>query len=151
MFVVIIAIFMLIGGILLITYTNSVAVKHSAILASALGVSNLVIGVTLVSIGTDIPEIFNSIISCYLGHGDINVGDSVGSNLAQLTLVFGLLPIICGVFKVDKKTFAIIGSCEVISLILIFFVVEKGHITRFDALFMIGCFVLFTIIIYHIT
>ena len=79
--------------------------KHSAALASSLGVSSLIIGITLVSIGTDVAEIFNSIISCAMGHGDIDVGDSVGSDLTQLTLIFGLLPILCGNFLVKRKQF----------------------------------------------
>ena len=93
----------LIVGIIVIIFCANVAVKNAAILASSLGVSNLVIGITLVSIGTDLPEIINSIIACSLGHGDIDVGDSVGSDLCQLTLVFGLLPFICGGFKVKRK------------------------------------------------
>ena len=58
------AIFILIGGIVLVIFSSKYAVKHSALLATALGVSPLIIGVTLVSVGTDISEIFNSIISC---------------------------------------------------------------------------------------
>ena len=145
------AFFMLIFGIICIIITSNIAVKHSAILASKLGISSLIIGISLVSIGTDISEIFNSIISCSMGHGDIDVGDSVGSDLCQLTLVFGLLPFICGAFKIGKKEFLIIGGCEVLSLILIFTVVEKGYFTRLDALFMIGSFVVYLMVIYNVT
>jgi len=145
------ALFMLIIGIICIIITSNIAVKHSAILASQLGISSLIIGISLVSIGTDISEIFNSLISCSMGHGDIDVGDSVGSDLCQLTLVFGLLPIICGGFKVGRKEFLIIGGCEVLSLILIFTVVEKGYFTRLDAIFMIGSFVIYLLVIYNVT
>ncbi len=146
------AIFMLIGGIAAIIYCANVAVKNSLILASALGISNLVIGISLVSIGTDIPEIVNSIISCALGHGDIDVGDSVGSDLAQLTLVFGLLPILCGtIIKIGRKEMLIIGGCEILSLILIFTVVEKGYFTRLDAIFMICSFIVYLMVIYNVT
>ncbi|MFW9949116.1 MAG: sodium:calcium antiporter [Candidatus Thorarchaeota archaeon] len=137
-----------IGGIVLIIYSSKYAVKHSAILATALGVSPLVIGVTLVSIGTDISEIFNSIISCSLGHGDIDVGDSVGSDLTQLTLIFGLLPLIAGPFFVHRRDIIILGCCEVLSLILIFTVVEKGYFTRLDAIFMMISMVLYFWLIY---
>jgi cation:H+ antiporter len=137
-----------IGGVILIIYSSKYAVKHSAILAAALGVSPLVIGVTLVSIGTDISEMFNSIISCSLGHGDIDVGDSVGSDLTQLTLVFGLLPLIAGSFYVHRRDIIILGCCEVLSLILIFTVVEKGYFTRLDAIFMMICMVLYFWLIY---
>ena len=145
------AFLILIGSIVLIIFSSNIAVKHSAALASSLGVSSLIIGITLVSIGTDISEIFNSIISCAMGHGDIDVGDSVGSDLTQLTLVFGLLPIICGKFIVKRKEFLIIGSCEVLSLILIFTVVEKGYFTRLDALFMMLSFLFYTLVTYNVT
>ncbi len=148
---ILLAIFMLIGGIAAIIYCANVAVKNSLILASALGISNLVIGVSMVSIGTDIPEIVNSIISCYLGHGDIDVGDSVGSDLAQLTIIFGLLVLTCGTIKVGRKEMLIIGGCEILSLILIFTVVEKGYFTRFDAIFMICSFIVYLMVIHNVT
>ena len=149
MFEFILAIFVLIGGLSLIISSSIVAVKHSAILAAALGISPLIIGVSLVSIGTDIPEIFNSIVSCALGHGDIDVGDSVGSDLTQLTLVFGLLPLITGTIWVHRKDIIILGSCEILSLVLIFTVVEKGYFTRLDAIFMIGCLGIYIWLIYN--
>lgn len=141
----------LIGSIILVVFSSNIAVKHSAALASSLGVSSLIIGITLVSIGTDVAEIFNSIISCAMGHGDIDVGDSVGSDLTQLTLIFGLLPIICGKFQVKRKQFLIIGSCEVLSLFLILTVVEKGYFTRLDALVMMLSFLFYTLVTYNVT
>ena len=141
----------LIVGIAVIIYCANIAVKNAAILASSLGVSNLVIGITLVSIGTDLPEIVNSIIACSLGHGDIDVGDSVGSSLCQITLVFGLLPILCGGFKVGRKEMIIIGGCLILSLIMIFTVVEKGYFTRLDALFMMASFIVYSLVTYNVT
>ncbi|MFO8018179.1 MAG: hypothetical protein R6U96_06050 [Promethearchaeia archaeon] len=146
-----IAFIILIGGIILIAFSSDLAVEHSASLAASLGVSSLVIGITLVSIGTDVSEIFNSLMSSFIGHGDINVGNSVGSVLIQLTLVFGLLPILTGEFRVKKKSFLMIGSCEILSLILIFTVVEKGYITRLDALFMMVSFIFYTMVTYNST
>ena len=148
MIALIIAIFILIGGIVLVIFSSKYAVKHSALLATALGISPLIIGVTLVSIGTDISEIFNSIISCSLGHGDIDVGDSVGSDLTQLTLVFGLLPIVCGAFHIHRRDIIILGSCEVLSLIVIFSIVEKGYITRLNAIFMVFSLTIYIWLIY---
>ena len=133
----------------MVIFSSKIAVKNSALLATALGISPLIIGVTLVSIGTDISEIFNSLISCARGHGDIDVGDSVGSDLAQLTLVFGLLPIICGSFYIHRKDIIILGTCELLSLLVIFSVVEKGYISRLDALFMVGSLGIYIWLIYN--
>jgi cation:H+ antiporter len=146
---IIIAVGILIGGIALIIYSSLKAVKHSAILAAALGISPLVIGVTLVSIGTDISEIFNSLVSCAVGHADIDIGDSVGSNLTQLTLIFGLLPIITGVIYVHRKDIIILGACEILSLVLIFTVVEKGWVTRLDGILLVGCLGIYIWLIYN--
>ncbi|MBA7694841.1 Inner membrane protein YrbG [subsurface metagenome] len=145
----IIAILVLICGLILIIFSSIKAVKHSAILAAVLGISPLIIGVTLVSIGTDISEIFNSIISCSLGHGDINVGDSVGSGLTQITLVFGLLPLITGVIWVHRRDIIILGACQILALITIFSIVEKGYITRLNAIMMVGSLGIFFWLIYN--
>ncbi len=146
-----IAFIILIGGIILIIFSSKLAVKHSIFLASCFGVSSFIIGITMVSIGTDISEIFNSIISCYLGHGDINVGDSVGSGLSQLTLIFGILPIICGKFYVNRRQFLIIGSCNVLALILIYTVIEKGYFTHLDALFLILSLFFYLLVTFNVT
>lgn len=143
------AILTLIGGIALIIYSSMKAVKHSAILAAALGVSPLIIGITLVSIGTDISEIFNSLMSSALGHSDINVGDSVGSDLTQLTLVFGILPLVGGMFYIHRRDIIILGACGVLSLILIFTIVEKGYITRFNGILLVGSLGIYIWLIYN--
>ncbi len=151
MFEFVFALLFLIGGILIIFFASNIAIKHSAILASALGISPLIIGISLVSIGTDLPEIFNSIISCSLGHGDIDVGDSVGSILTQITLVFGLLPLIAGSFKIDRKEIIILGACQILGLIVIYAILEKGYFTRLNAIIMVGSLVIYLIIISSVT
>lgn len=148
MLTIILALLGLIFGIALIIFSSLKAVKHSAILAAALGISPLIIGVSLVSIGTDISEIFNSIISCSLGHGDIDVGDSVGSSLTQITLVFGLLPLITGIIYVHRRDIVILGACEILALITIFSIVEKGYITRLNAIMMVGSLGIYIWLIY---
>ncbi len=142
-----IVILLFVVGIIIIIFSSNIAVKHSSLFATALGISPLLIGATLVSIGTDIPEIFNSIISCALGHGDIDVGDSVGSDLTQLTLVFGLLPIITGSFKIERKEIILLGACELLSLLVIYTVVEKGYFTRLNAILMIASLIVYFVII----
>ena len=147
---IILAVVILVSGLTIIIFSSMIAVKHSAILAAALGISPLIIGITLVSIGTDISEIINSLISCSLGHGDIDVGDSVGSDLTQLTLVFGLLPLVTGtIIVIHRKDIIILGSCEILSLIVIYTIVEKGYITRLNAILMVGSLGIYMWLIYN--
>ena len=146
MFEVILNVAVLVAGILLMTLASDKAVEHSIIIASALGISPLMIGFTLVSIGTDLPEIVNSIVASALGHGDINAGDSIGSVLTQLTLIFGLLPFLGTSFKVNRREILATGSCLILALILVSSIVEKGHISRINALFLIGAWLIYMLI-----
>ena len=147
MFELILGVVILVAGILLMTISSNKAVEHSVITASALGVSPFMIGFTLVSIGTDLPEIVNSIISCALGYGNIDAGDSIGSVLAQLTLIFGILPFFGASFKFKRRRVLAAGSCLILALMLVVSIVEKGYISRINALFLVGSWPIYMLII----
>jgi cation:H+ antiporter len=147
----IIAVAVLIMGIALMTYSSDKAVEHSIKIASALRISPFVIGLVLVSIGTDFPEIINSIISCAVGHADIELGDSLGSVLTQMTLVIGLLPFLAGKFNVKRKEVLVIGAFEVLALILAVSIAEKGYFTRINALFLVASWPVFILLARSIT
>ena len=136
----------LIFGIALLTYSSNKAIEHSVKIASEWGFSPLMTGLILVSLGTDFPEIVNSIVSSALGHGNINVGDSLGSVLTQMTLVLGLLPFLGRKFKVKRKEVLVIGACELLALILTVSMAEKGYITRINALFLVASWPVFMLL-----
>jgi cation:H+ antiporter len=69
------------GGHLLVTGASGIA--------SAAGMSDHVIGLTIVAIGTSVPELATSVIAALRGHGDIAVGNVVGSNIFNVLLVLG--------------------------------------------------------------
>jgi cation:H+ antiporter len=137
-------------GMAILAYSSKKAVEHTVSIASNLNISPLLIGLVVVSVGTDIPEIFNSIVSSAIGHGDINVGDSFGSILAQITLVIGLTAIIGGTFKVKREEIVVIGACELLALIAAISMVEKGYISRMNAVFLVASWPLLMIIIRNV-
>jgi len=134
-------------GLALLAYSGDKAVEHSVIIALEWGVSPLMIGLVLVSLGTDLPEIVNSILSSALGHGDINIGDSLGSVLAQMSLVLGLLPFLTGTFKVKRKEVGFIGACELLALMLVVSIGEKGNISQINGLFLVASWPIFLLLI----
>ena len=136
----------LIAGLALMTYSSDKAVEHTVKIALEWGVSSFMIGLVLVSIGTDLPEIVNSIVSCAVGHADIELGDSLGSVLTQMTLVLGLLPFLGGKFKVKRKEVLVIGAFEVLALILAVSIAEKGYFTRINALFLVASWPVFMLL-----
>jgi cation:H+ antiporter len=150
-FEAIVAIIVLIVGIALLVFSSEKAVEHSVSVASALGISPLMIGLLLASVGTDLPEIANDIISSALGHGDVTIGDSLGSVLAQITLVLGLVSFFGGTFKVKRREIAVIGACEVLALILVVSIVKTGYISRVNALFLVASWPIFMLITRKVT
>jgi len=150
-FETIVAVIALIAGIALLTFSSDKAVEHSVSIASEWGVSPLMIGLVLVSLGTDLPEIVNSIEASLLGHGDIDVGTSLGSVLAQMSLVLGLLPFLARGFKVKRKKVLVIGACEVLALILAVSIAEKGYISQINAFFLVVSWIIFMLLIRSLT
>lgn len=133
-------------GIFLLVYSSEKAVKHSVLIASAWEISPVMVGLLLVAIGTDMPEISNSIVSSAIGHGSINVGDSIGSAFTQITLILGIIALLSKGFKVNKKEVMVIGSCEVLALIIAVSMIEKGFLSRVNGFFLVSSWFLFILI-----
>jgi len=100
-----------------------------------------VIGMTVLAIGTDLPEIANSIVSSWADHGDVNVGDSVGSAATQITLVLGLLPFFVGTIVVTARGVAGAGWFAVVGLAAVLLVTSDDWFGRSDSLLLIGIWV----------
>lgn len=116
------------------------AVDTAAALAILLDMSPLIVGVGLVSIGTSLPEIATSIVSAARGSGDIIVGDSIGSSLAQLTLVMGLSVIFAGKVGADKKDVTLFGGSMLLATILGVLAVQSAEISRSMGLLLVASY-----------
>ena len=77
-------------GITLLYFGSILTVDNAVILAKEFGLSEKVIGLTVIAIGTSLPELITSVIAIRKGHTDIGVGNIVGSNLYNILLILGL-------------------------------------------------------------
>lgn len=85
----------LVGVALVVLYCGAEAlVRGSASLALRLGIAPLVVGLTVVAFGTSSPEVFVSLKAAFAGHGDLAVGNVVGSNLFNVGVILGLSAVI---------------------------------------------------------
>jgi cation:H+ antiporter len=107
-----ISIVLLVGGLALALVASDVAVSYTRSLAALLGAPPFVVGVVLVALGTDLPEIANSIASHLQGEGDVNVGDSVGSTLTQYTFVLGLFPLVIAVIAISRLQVGLVSVLD---------------------------------------
>jgi len=97
------AILLLAGGLVILAKCAELLVAGAVGLAKWLGVSPLVIGLTVVAMGTSTPEVAASIAAVIRGMGDVAIGNVYGSNIANLLLVGGLACLIRPL-QVQKKT-----------------------------------------------
>lgn len=85
---------LLISGLVLLVFSGEALVKGAVGVALKFKVSTLVIGMTIVSAGTSAPELFVSIKAALEGHPEISVGNVVGSNIANISIILGLTSLI---------------------------------------------------------
>jgi len=81
---------------------SEVVVDSSVRIARLLGISELVIGLTIIAVGTSLPEIISGILAAIHGNGDLVIGNIIGSNMSDVTIVLGASIIFAPVI-VDKK------------------------------------------------
>ena len=80
----------ILGGLILLGLGSRWLVGGSVFVATRLGVSELIIGLTIIAAGTSLPEVVTSIMAAWRGERDIAVGNVVGSNLFNILCVLGL-------------------------------------------------------------
>jgi cation:H+ antiporter len=139
-------IFLFVGGLTVALLASDRAVAYTRALAAALGAPAFIVGVVLVSVGTDLPEIANSIAAHLQGEGDVNVGDSVGSTLTQYTLVLGLFPLVT-VIAIDRLQVGLLTVFTMTGLALTALFVADGWLGRLDGLVLIVSWAAFTAVI----
>ncbi|MGI9645111.1 MAG: sodium:calcium antiporter, partial [Ilumatobacteraceae bacterium] len=100
------------------------------------------IGVTVMAIGTDLPEVANSVISALTGHGDVLVGDASGSALTQVTVVLAILCLGAGTLWGESGRLAAIALASVAALGLVAFLVRDQVLGRLEGALMCGLWVL---------
>jgi cation:H+ antiporter len=138
-------IFLFVGGLAVALVASDRAVAYTRALAAALHAPAFIVGVALVSIGTDLPELANSVAAHAQGEGDVNVGDSVGSTLTQYTLVLGLFPFIASTIPIVRRQVAFVTVLTAAGLGLTTIFVADGWLARWEGLALIAAWGVFTV------
>lgn len=134
----------LVGFVMLIKGAD-ILVDGSSAIAKKMRISEIIIGLTIVSIGTSMPELFVSTTSAIQGASDISIGNIIGSNICNLLFILGLSAVIHPV-KFQKQTKWIENPMSII-LTLIFFIIcnVNQDVSRTEGIILIVIFVAFLI------
>ena len=139
----VISIILIIVGFFLLIKGADFLVDGSSTIAKKFHIPEIVIGLTIVSIGTSMPELFVSITSALNGYSDMAIGNVLGSNVCNLLLILGLATVIRDV-KFQRETRLIeIPMCLAFSLVFMAVCNTNNTISRAEAIFLLALFLLF--------
>ncbi len=134
------------GGLIALLVGAQMTVDSAVEIAKALGVSEIVIGLSVVAVGTSLPELAGTVSAAKMGHKEIAVGNVIGSNIANIFLVMGVL---ATVNPIAIENFVIERTLPLLIMLTVatFFMI-RIPLTRLGGIILFSYFILF---IYQLT
>lgn len=142
------ALIYILGGLAGLVLGGNLVVKNAVILARQAGISEAVIGLTIVAVGTSLPELATSIVAAMKNKPDIAVGNVVGSNIFNLLFIMGITSLIHPVpyeITFNPAQYVMIGAT--LLLFIMMFNPKRHRVDRWEgAVLMLG-FVLYSLFV----
>lgn len=123
----------IVGGLVVLTLGAEILIRGATALARRFGVSDLLIGLTLVGFGTSTPELVSSVQAALIGSPGVAVGNVVGSNIANILLILGVSVLIAP-FAVERKAFQRDGVVVLVATLAAIAVSMTGEFGRIAGL-----------------
>lgn len=142
------AILWLVVGLLLLIISSRILVWGAVDLATTFGISDLVIGLTIVAVGTSLPELASSIIAARKGEHDLALGNILGSNLFNTLAVVGIAGLIAPMPvapEVLTRDFPVMAALTLVLFAMCYGFRGPGRINRFEGSALLLAFVAYTV------
>lgn len=130
-------------GLAAVVFGGDVVVDSASSIAASLGLSETLIGLTIVAIGTSLPELVTSVVASKKGKSGLALGNAIGSNIFNILFILGMSSTLMPIPVVDENIFdtlILIGVCVIIYIFSRF----GEKIGRLKGLIMIGIYVVYT-------
>ncbi|MCG3862810.1 MULTISPECIES: calcium/sodium antiporter [unclassified Photobacterium] len=129
-------------GLGLLLYSSDMVVESAVVIAKHYGMSDLVIGLTIIAVGTSLPELAASIASIYKGEDDMAVGNIIGSNVFNILAVMGipglLNPSVLSPLAMGRDFYVMLGLSV---LLLLMALGKRRRINRVEGGILVLCFI----------
>ncbi|MCK5678875.1 MAG: calcium/sodium antiporter [Flavobacteriaceae bacterium] len=136
---------LLIAGFIILILGGNWLLKAAVGLSLRLNIPKIVIGMTVVSFATSMPELIVSLNSALEGHADISLGNVIGSNIANLGLVLGIVTVISTI-SVEKSFYKIDWPVMMLSsVVFYFFIAYDGVLQRYEGLILFILLIVFLV------
>ena len=132
-------------GLAGIIFGGKIVVNNASKIAMALGMSEMLVGLTIVAIGTSLPELVTSIVAAKKGENDIAIGNAIGSCLFNVVLILGfcsiLEPYVINVSNLNTLIDVIVMFISALAVFL--FSIKSKKITRWQGIVMVVIYVIY--------
>lgn len=135
-----IAMLMAVAGLAIIIFGGKLLVDGAVGIARAWGVTETVIGLTIVAVGTSMPELVTSVIAAIRKHTDVAVGNVLGSNIYNVLGIGGLTGLIAPTEIPTEIVFFDNPVMVAASILLLTFAFIGGQVSRFQGFFLLACY-----------
>lgn len=136
------SILFIVGGALAIAFGGDLTVDAASRIAIDLGMSQTLVGLTIVSIGTSLPELVTSVVAARKNEVDMAVGNAVGSNIFNILMVLGVASAINPVALIRENIIDIV-ILIVFSLIVWIYAATKQRISRKEGISMVCMYLIY--------
>jgi len=142
------AILWLVVGLVLLILSSRLLVWGAVEIAHGFGVSDLIIGLTIVAVGTSLPELASSLIATRKGEHDIALGNVLGSNLFNTLAVVGIAgtiqPLTVGP-EVFNRDILVMVALTLLLFVFSYGFRGPGRINRFEGVVLLACYLAYTV------
>lgn len=142
----------LLFGLIVLLISSKMLVWGAVNIAHEFGISDLVIGLTIVAIGTSLPELAATIASALKGEHDIAIGNIIGSNMFNLLGVLGI-PGLIGAVTLDdnvlSRDYPVMLGLSILLFVFAYGFKGRGRINRLEASILFACYIGYMMIIYQ--
>ena len=130
-------------GLALLVGGGHILVISAVDLATSLGGSQAAIGLTVVAVGTSLPEFATTVIASLRGHGDIAVGNVIGSNIFNILGILGLTALVHPI-EMGAITWLDLGTLVGLACLVTVFISTRHRLGRIEGAGLFGLFVIYT-------
>jgi len=129
---------MIVLGMICVVVGSQVTVDAASEIAKSFGVSDRIIGLTIVSIGTSLPELVTSVNASFKGKTDIAIGNIIGSNIFNILFVLGTAALVTPQGIPFASNFVVDGLISIGAIVMFMIFIDKNHqLRRFGAFIML--------------
>ena len=133
----------IVGGAAAIIFGGDLVVDNASKIAEAFGMSKTLVGLTIVAIGTSLPELVTSIVAAKKGNSGIAIGNAVGSSIFNILFILGIASSLSPI-KVDKDLLVDAAILIGVSVITYLFAKTGEKTSRFEGGIMVACYCAYT-------